>query len=122
MSSLFKIFQDHYVDLIECLPMDNVVFIGELFKNGLLPNDLKAMVNSTKTSKEKAAKFLDNVIEPGLRADDSSETSGELDIQFRSLLSVMKDSEYENVKKLADTIVSKLDPERSILSSHGLGK
>ena len=117
MSSTFKVYQKYYVELVRCLPMDDVVFIGELFKNELLPSDLKAKLksSSTSTSKEKAAKFLDDVIEPAINAENSN---GEM---YFTLLSVMKESEYDNVKKLAETIISELD-HRSVSTVYGIGK
>ena len=117
MPSTFKVYQKYYVELVRCLPMDDVVFIGELFKNELLPSDLKAKLksSSTSTSKEKAAKFLDDVIEPALNAENNN---GEM---YFTLLSVMKESEYDNVKKLAETIISELD-HRSVSTVYGIGK
>ena len=97
--------------------MDNVVFIAELFKNGLLPNDLKAKLKSLPTSAEKAADFLDDVIEPSVQGD----SDGGDDNQFVSLLSIMKESEYDNLKKLADTILSEID-QVSLSSSTALGE
>ena len=118
MSSTFKVYQKYYVELVCCLPMDDVVFIGELFKNELLPSDLKAKLKSSSTStpKEKAAKFLDDVIEPALNAENSN--NGEM---YFTLLSVMKESEYDTVKKLAETIISELD-HRSVSTVYGIGK
>ena len=116
MSSTFKVYQKYYVELVRCLPMDDVVFIGELFKNKLLPSDLKAKLKSLlSTSKEKAAKFLDDVIEPALNAENSN---GEM---YFTLLSVMKESEYDTVKKLAEAIISELD-HRSVSTVNVIGK
>ena len=95
MSSTFKVYQKYYVELIRCLPMDDVIFIGELFKNELLPSDLKAKLKSLSTSREKAAKLLDDIIEPALNSDNSN---GEMDRMYFTLLSVMKESEYDTVK------------------------
>ena len=88
-----------------------------LVKNELLPSDLKAKLKSSSTStpKEKAAKFLDDVIEPALNAENSN---GEM---YFTLLSVMKESEYDTVKKLAETIISELD-HRSVSTVYGIGK
>ena len=110
MSSTFKIFQKHYVELVRRLPMDDVTFIGELFKSELLPNDLKAKLKSLSTPRDKAAKFLDDVIEPGVQAEyDSGETSN----QFTTLLSVMRTSGNDNVEKLAETIMAELNHKSS---------
>ena len=98
MSSTFEVFLKHYVELIRCLPMDDVIFTGELFQNRLLPNNWKAKLDSLPTSAEKAAKFLDNMIKPDIEGGSNG--------NFTLLLSIMKNSEYDNVKKLADTITS----------------
>ena len=101
MSSTWEVFQKYYQDLIRCLPMDDAIFIGELFKNGLLPNDLKAKLNSLPTSATKATEFLDNIIKPDIQGGRNS--------NFTLLLSMMKNSEDNNMKKLADTIMSECD-------------
>ena len=80
--------------------MDDVIFTGELFQNRLLPNDWKAKLDSLPTSAEKAAKFLDNMIKPDIEGGSSGTFT---------LLSIMKNSEYDNVKNLADTITSECD-------------
>ena len=78
--------------------MDDVIFIGKLFQRGLLPNDWKAKLNSLPaTPAEKAAKFLDNIIEPDIQGGN-----------FTKLLSIM--SEDGSMKKLADTIRSEFEP------------
>ena len=81
--------------------MDDVIFTAKLFQNGLLPNDWKARLNSLPTSAMKATEFLDNIIKPDIQGGSNS--------NFTSLLSIMTNSEDENVKKLADTIMSEFD-------------
>ena len=118
MSSTFKTFQTYYEDLVQSLPMSDSIFIAKLFKNGLLPNNCKAELKSLSTSADKAARFLDDVIEPALKVDNES---GERNAQFILLLSVMKQSGYDNVKQLAETITSELD-QSSPSSSHAIGE
>ena len=72
--------------------MDDVRFIAKLYSERLLPGNLKSELKSQKTSADKAALFLDNVIEPSVISDGGS--------SFDKLLNVMEDSEYEHVKKL----------------------
>ena len=122
MSSTFKTFQTYYEDLVQSLPMSDSIFIAKLFKNGLLPNNCKAELKSLSTSADKAARFLDDVIEPALKVDNES---GERNVQFILLLSVMKQSGYDNVKQLAETITSELDQsldQSSPSSSHAIGE
>ena len=122
MSLTFKIYQNYYVDLVKCLPMNDVIFIGELFKCGLLPHDLKAKLRSLPTSTDKAAKFLDDVIEPGIQAKCvSGEVLGKINTQFALLLSIMKNCGNLTVEKLAETIMAELD-HKSIFNSNTLGE
>ena len=89
-------FQQFYSKLVETLPMDDVKFIAKLYSKGLLPGNLKNQMKSEKTSADKAALFLDSVIEPSVTSDGGS--------SFDKLLHVMEDSEYQHVKELAEEI------------------
>ena len=98
------VFQQFYGKLVKTLPMDDVVFTAELFSNDLLPGNLKSQLKSEKTSADKAALFLDSVIEPSVTSDGGS--------SFDKLLHVMEDSEYQHVKELVVQI------RTSLLESH----
>ena len=102
MSSMnAEVFKQFYGELVKKLPMDNAVFIAELFSNDLLPGDLKNEMNLPhRTSAKKAVLFLDSVIEPSVTSDDGS--------SFDKLLNVMEDSEYQHVKELAKKIAIQL--------------
>jgi len=92
--------------------MDDVVFIEKLFKNRLLPSELKADINALPTKAKKAAKLLHIMIEPAIKTESDNTV-------FGSLLLVMKDSGYENVQKLAEKIMSELGSSQS---SNEIGK
>ena len=94
------VFQQFYGKLVKTLPMDDVVFTAELFSNDLLPGNLKSQLKSEKTSADKAALFLDSVIEPSVTSDGGS--------SFDKLLHVMEDSEYQHVKELVVQIRTSL--------------
>ena len=113
LKARLEVFQKYYVELIQCLAMDDAIFIGKLFQNGLLPNDWKAKLKSLPTSAEKATEFLDNVIKPDIQARSNG--------NFILLLSIMKNSEDDNMKKLADPIMSEFD-QISLPSSSATGK
>ena len=98
-----RVFQQFYSKLVKTLPMDDAVFTAELFSNDLLPGNLKSQLKSEKTSADKAALFLDSVIEPSVTSDGSS---------FDKLLHVMEDSEYQHLKELVVQI------RASLLESH----
>ena len=98
MSSLStEVFQQFYSKLVQSLPVDDAVFIAELFSNDLLPGDLKNHLKLLhRTSADKAVLFLDSVIEPSVTSDGGS--------SFDKLLNVMEDGEYQHVKELAKQI------------------
>ena len=98
------VFRKFYGKLVKTLPMYDVEFTAELFSNDLLPGNLKSRLKSEKTSADKAALFLDSVIEPSVTSDGGS--------SFDKLLHVMEDSEYQHVKELVGQI------RTSLLESH----
>ena len=93
------VFQQFYCKLVDTLPMDDVRFIAKLYSERLLPGNVKNELKSQKTSADKAAHFLDNVIEPSVTSDGGS--------SFDKLLTVMEGSEYQHVKELAGQIRQK---------------
>jgi len=97
--STSEVFKQFFAKLAKSLPMDDPIFVAELFSHDLLPGDHYDKVKSLATRAEKATHFLDSVIRPAIITDDGS---------FNKLLSVMEDSEYSNVKELARQIRSKL--------------
>ena len=91
-----KVFQQFCPKLVKTLPMNDVIFMAELYSRDLLPEDLKEHVESLATSAKKASYFLDHVIKPSITIGDAS--------RFDDLLNVMEDSEYQDVKELAKLI------------------
>ena len=79
--------------------MDDPLFVAELFSHDLLPGDHYDQIESRSTRADKAVYFLNHVIKPAMVSDVGS---------FNELLKVMEDSEYSNVKELAQQIRSKL--------------
>ena len=99
-NSDLDVFQQFSCQLVDTLPMDDVRFITKLYSERLLPGNLKSQVKAQKTSADKAALFLDSVIEPSVTSDGGS--------CFDKLLNVMMNSEYAHVKELAEQIRSNL--------------
>jgi len=93
------VYRQFYATLVKTLPMDDVTFIAELYSCNLLPGDAKDQLKSKATRASKAAYFLDHVIEPSI-----ANTFG----SFNRLLTVMEDSEYDNVKELAKLVKTRL--------------
>ena len=100
VESTSKVFQYFYAKLVKILPMDDAVFIAELFSANLLSCDAKYLVDSKPTRASKAKYFLDHMIEPSV-------TTG-VGRSFGDLIKVMENSEYDGVKELAKQIRCKL--------------
>ena len=105
-----EILQEQYSDLVKTLPMDDEIFIADLYTNELLPGDLRNEIKSLPTSAKKASKFLDKVIEPSVK-DNSS-------VILNTLLTVMKKSGNSVVIQLAENIQSMTN---TLLSSSRTG-
>ena len=81
--------------------MDDAVFISEVRSTGLLPMYLRERLElPCRTSADKAAFFLDNVIEPSVTHSDDS--------RFRKLLNIMGDCEHQGVTWLVKLIIPHL--------------
>ena len=110
-TTILEVLKCHYPELLRLLPMEDNIFIGELFKSNLLPHNLKADINSLSTRADKVTKFLDSVITPS--ADNLN------NINFKILLQVMMNSNNKAVEQLADTIISKLN-QNCVHSENGM--
>ena len=110
-TTVLEVLKYHYPELLRLLPMEDSIFIGELFKNNLLPHNLKADINSFSTRADKVTKFLDSVITPSANNLNS--------INFNILLQVMMNSNDNAVKQLADTIISNLN-QNCLQSENGM--
>jgi len=97
--STSEVFKQFFAKLVKSLPMDDPIFVAELFSHNLLPGDHYDQVESRSTRADKAVYLLNHVIKPSLITDGGS---------FNELLNVMEGSEYCNVKELAQQIRSKL--------------
>ena len=86
--------------IIKCLPMNDTLFIAELFKYKLLPGDANNQLEALSTPGKKAHYLLNHVIKPALDFDDTS--------SFDNLLSAMEHCGYDHVKKLTREIKSQI--------------
>ena len=86
-----EIIRKYYVDLIKALPMNDVIFIAELYSAGLLPGNLKEEVQSQLMTAGKADHFL----QYGIKNNSES---------FSKLLAVMKRQNSHHLIKLAEKI------------------
>ena len=59
------VFQKFYVQLVQTLPMNDAIFIAQLFSCNLFPGNLMEEVHAKPTAAEKTAHFLDYGIKPG---------------------------------------------------------
>ena len=106
--STSKVFKQFFATLAKSLPMDDPLFVAELFSHDLLPGDHYDQIESRSTRADKAVYFLNHVIKPAMVNDVGS---------FNELLKVMEDSEYCNVKELAQQIRSELSEESAIVNN-----
>jgi len=93
-------FQYFYAKLVKTLPMEDAVFIAELFSANLLPDDVKGLVESRPSRASKASYFLDHVIKPSVTTGSGR--------SFDDLIKVMEDSEHDELKELAELIRCRL--------------
>jgi len=99
--SALQVFEDNYETLVKSLPMADVIFLAKMRSKGLLPGNIKGTLKSLPTPADKAAEFLDQVIEPSLQSNNVT--------QLKKLLSIMEDYGNDALKSLAKTIRSALD-------------
>ena len=109
MSSVLEVFQEYYPQLMRALPMDDDYFIAELYAKQLLPNNIKADIESLLNSAKRATRFLDDVIKPYVEKNDCR--------SFHTLLWLMKENGDSTTKALANKIRKSLNETiRSILN------
>ena len=109
MSSVLEVFQEYYPQLMRALPMDDDYFIAELYAKQLLPNNIKADIESLPDSAKRATRFLDYVIKPYVEKNDCT--------KFHTLLSLLKKNDNTTIKALANKIRKSLNETiRSILN------
>ena len=89
--------------LMECLPMDDTVFITKLSNHDLLSEDTSDQVKALPTPVAKASYLLDHVIKPTLDIGAN--------FIFDNLLSIMEHCGYAHVEKLAHKINSEIHTE-----------
>ena len=94
MSSNERVFKQFYVKLVKSLPMQNAIFLAELFSSHLLSMDLKKVIKAEKTSEDKAMCFLDLKIYHDISKGDFR--------SFDVLLNVMKKKDFRSLNRLAE--------------------
>ena len=99
--STSEVFKKFYSKLVKTLPMNDAIFIAELYSRDLLPGDLKEQIASLATRADKATHLLDHVIKPSVTGDDVGNC-------FDELLNVMEDNDHQGVKELAKLIRTSL--------------
>lgn len=95
-----------YLKLIKKLPLEDKVFFGMLFENGLLPLGSGGIIEELKTRHEKASYLLDKIVLPSPKG------------HLPKLLKVMKECDDFGVQDLADDIEAKLTGKNIIVYSN----
>lgn len=94
--SVIELFERYYTALVYSLPMQDAEFLDDLCNHGLISEQFKHELKSLSQRNERASYFLDHKIKPGLASGDNS--------NFITLFAVMKNSNHDNVKELAEQI------------------
>ena len=89
-------------DLIQVLPMDDSLFISDLYTSELLPADIEEKVKGSKGF-NKSSLFLDEMIKSALRINN--------DLNLLKLLSVMKKNKRPHVVELAREMEARINGE-----------
>ena len=93
-------FDKYSEDMVKCLPMNDTLFIAKLSTFNLLPGNTNDQLQALPTQADKALYILNHVIKPALAIKDTS--------SFESLLSVMEQCGYDNVKRIACIMKSQI--------------
>ena len=101
MSSMKQVYMDYYPKLMQVLPMNDALFIAQLYAGRFLPGDTKDVIQSRHTRAEKVQCFLDNCIKPAFLDDESNDI-------FLALLKMMENSDNVVLKSVAKEIESKI--------------
>ena len=94
-----------------------MMFLGLLREKNLLPGNLNAEVKADNTSIQKAALFLDKVVDPAIDI-------GELET-LNKLLTVMSDEVYlknDSLRQLANKMRKELDKGSSLIPRNNAGQ
>ena len=107
-----ELYNEYSVKLIQCLPMDDKLFINALRTNKLLPPVIESRIKALNSGLDQSSYFLDNVIKAGLIIDDSS--------SFYKLLSVMQKSSHLHVENLGREIEARIKTDRASDTKSGM--
>ena len=96
-----KAYKKYHEKMVQCLPMNDALFIAKLYRHQLLPGDTNSQLETKTSPADKAAFFLSHVVKRALDGNDTS--------SFNNLLSVMESCDYADLNKLAHKIKSKIN-------------
>jgi len=113
---VLDVYYEFNPQLINSLPMKDVMFSSQLVKKGLFSGNMKAKVKAQPTDADAAEYFLDNAIEKPLSNEDSDTEP------FEKLLMVMEQFNNQSLKKLASNIRKKLGGGNSDTGGRSIGQ
>ena len=96
------------------LPLQNAVFVAELFSAYILSIDLKKRIKAEKTPEDKATCFLDDKIYLDISKGDFK--------SFDALLNIMKKKDFRNLHTLAEKITAALVVEAEVSRNNSEGE
>ena len=98
--------QEFYPLLLHCLPMDNTLFFARLSQFDLISSDDRQHIQAKPTRLQKAAYFLDHIIEPGGYCSSNK--------MLQKLLNVMETEEDLALNKLSKEIKDKIKEDDDV--------
>jgi len=108
MASALKLLEYCYDKLVLSLPLEDSNFLAVLEEHDLVFGNIKGLLESLATRKEKASYFLDNFIKPELENDDHT--------SFDKLVAVMSNSTISGLPNLAAMITSAAKIKHEVIS------
>jgi len=112
MDSSMKLqqFETFFETLVSSLPLEDGKFVAALNDHGLLPNDMKALMELMPTREAKTSYYLENLIKPELENNDQT--------SYDKLVAVMSNSEYNGLQQLATVMSTINNTEASKFNSY----
>ena len=96
-----EVYTNYYPKLVKVLPMNDAIFMAQLYASQFLPGDAKETIAARATRADKASCFLDRYIVAGFEVDESNPL-------FVKLLNVMEESDDIVLQSVAKEIRNKI--------------
>ena len=95
-----ELFEMYNPGLLACLPMKDIMFLEILKQKGLLPDDVRSLLEQMDETTERSSYFLEKIIKTAFDDENNS--------HFINLLAAMMENSRDDVKGLAIEMQNKL--------------